>query len=65
MPNEREACLIAAQPDLTQAIARLRNLVPLLVIKRGSKGASAYTQNEEWHAHGRTRSDRRRGRRWR
>ena len=50
MPNEREACLIAAQPDLPQAIARLRNLVPLLVIKRGSKGASAYTQSEEWHA---------------
>jgi sugar/nucleoside kinase (ribokinase family) len=50
IPNEREACLIAAQPDLHRAIATLREIVPLLVIKRGSKGASAYTRNEEWHA---------------
>lgn len=50
IPNEREACLIAAEPELDRAIAALRKLVPLLVIKRGSKGASAYTREGEWHA---------------
>jgi sugar/nucleoside kinase (ribokinase family) len=50
IPNEREACLIAAQPDLHRAIAKLREIVPLLIIKRGSKGASAYTRDEQWHA---------------
>lgn len=50
MPNEREACLIAADPDLNCAIAALRAIVPLLVVKRGSEGASAYTRDCEWHA---------------
>jgi sugar/nucleoside kinase (ribokinase family) len=50
LPNEREACLIAAEPDLERAITALRSMVPLLVIKRGSKGASAYTRDDEWHA---------------
>lgn len=50
IPNEREACLIAADPDLDRAIASLRKLVPLLIIKRGSNGASAYTRYDEWHA---------------
>lgn len=50
MPNEREACLIADKPDLDRAIATLRAAVPLLIIKRGSKGASAYTKKDEWHA---------------
>jgi sugar/nucleoside kinase (ribokinase family) len=50
MPNEREACLIADEPDLDRAIAKLRTVVPLLIIKRGSKGASAYTKNHEWNA---------------
>jgi sugar/nucleoside kinase (ribokinase family) len=50
MPNEREACLIAGEPVLEHAIEALRDMVPLLVIKRGAKGASAYTQNDEWNA---------------
>jgi sugar/nucleoside kinase (ribokinase family) len=50
MPNEREACLIAGEPVLEHAIEALREMVPLLVIKRGAKGASAYTQNDEWNA---------------
>lgn len=50
IPNEREACLIAAKPDLDCAIETLRKLVPLLVIKRGAKGASAYTPDAELHA---------------
>ena len=49
MPNEREACLIAGSTDLETAIATLRKIVPLLVIKRGARGASAYSRNEEWH----------------
>ena len=50
MPNEREACLIAGEPNLDRAIARLRKCVPVLVIKRGAKGASAFAKHEEWHA---------------
>jgi len=49
MPNEREACLIASEPDLDRAITILRDRVPLLIIKRGALGASAYTRSEEWH----------------
>ena len=49
MPNEREACLLAGEDDLDRAIAVLRELVPLLVIKRGPKGASAFTRAQDWH----------------
>ncbi len=50
LPNEREACLLAAEPDLEKAIAALRSLVPLLVVKRGVNGASAYRGAHSWHA---------------
>jgi sugar/nucleoside kinase (ribokinase family) len=50
MPNEREACQIAGMPTLANAIEALREMVPLLVIKRAAKGASAYTRHDEWHA---------------
>jgi sugar/nucleoside kinase (ribokinase family) len=50
MPNEREACLLAGEPDLDKAIAKLRTLVPLLVVKRGINGASAYQGSQFWHA---------------
>ncbi|MFY9852634.1 MAG: carbohydrate kinase family protein [Terracidiphilus sp.] len=50
MPNEREACLLAAEPDLDKAIAILRSLVPLLVVKRGVNGASAFSGSQSWHA---------------
>jgi sugar/nucleoside kinase (ribokinase family) len=50
MPNEREACLLAGERNLECAIAALRQLVPLLVIKRGANGASAYRGAECWHA---------------
>lgn len=49
MPNEREACLLAAEPDLDRAIARLRELVPLLVVKRGLDGATAFKGEQCWH----------------
>lgn len=50
MPNAREACLLAGESDLDRAIGFLRGRVPLLVIKRGADGASAYTQTQTWHA---------------
>jgi sugar/nucleoside kinase (ribokinase family) len=49
MPNEREACLLAGEPELDKAIAALRALVPLVVVKRGVKGASAYSRSQSWH----------------
>jgi sugar/nucleoside kinase (ribokinase family) len=50
MPNEREVCLLADEPDLETAITKLRALVPLLVVKRGINGASAYQGSQFWHA---------------
>lgn len=52
MPNEREACLIAGDRDPNRAVAALRSLVPLVIIKRGAKGVSAYARGQEWHAPG-------------
>jgi len=50
MPNDREVCLITGERDLDCAIAAIRALAPLVVIKRGAKGASAYRRRGEWHA---------------
>ncbi|HVZ84759.1 MAG TPA: carbohydrate kinase family protein [Terracidiphilus sp.] len=50
MPNEREACLLASEPGFDRAVAFLRTRVPLLVVKRGPAGASAYTATQSWHA---------------
>ena len=44
LPNEREALRMAGVDNLDQAIAKLAGLVPTLVVKRGSAGATA------WHA---------------
>ena len=49
MPNEREACLMTGEADLEAAIELLRRIVPVLVIKRGANGASAYGGRECWH----------------
>jgi sugar/nucleoside kinase (ribokinase family) len=54
MPNEHEASLIANEPDLERAISVLRERVPLLVVKRSSQGASAFTRDQEWHAEAET-----------
>ncbi len=48
MPNEREACLLAGENELDRAISVLRDLVPLLVIKRGSEGAAAFCGRQSW-----------------
>jgi sugar/nucleoside kinase (ribokinase family) len=50
MPNERETCLLAGETTLERAIETLRKRVPLLIVKRGEEGASAYRCSEEWHS---------------
>jgi sugar/nucleoside kinase (ribokinase family) len=41
LPNEREACKVAGTDDLEAAIRKLSQLVPLVVVKLGRKGALA------------------------
>jgi len=41
LPNEREACKAAGTDDLETAVRKLSELVPLVVVKRGRKGAMA------------------------
>jgi sugar/nucleoside kinase (ribokinase family) len=41
MPNEREACKAAGEDDLEVAIKKLSELIPLVVVKLGRKGAMA------------------------
>jgi sugar/nucleoside kinase (ribokinase family) len=49
MPNEREACQLAREPELNRAIAALTQLVPLLIVKRGARGVSAHTGTQSWN----------------
>ncbi|HTB98888.1 MAG TPA: sugar kinase [Terracidiphilus sp.] len=49
MPNEREACLLAGEKNLDAAINALRAVVPLLIVKRGLQGASAFAGDQCWH----------------
>ena len=48
MPNEREARRIAGTENLDAAIARLAEMVPLVVVKMGSKGALARRGHEQF-----------------
>jgi sugar/nucleoside kinase (ribokinase family) len=48
LPNEREAKKIARTEDLTHAIAKLSQTVPLVVVKLGSQGALARKGSQEW-----------------
>lgn len=48
LPYEEEACRISGKKGIGEAIEHLRRLVPLLVVKRGSRGASAFAGNESW-----------------
>ncbi len=48
LPNEREACKAAATEDLESAIRKLSELVPLLVVKMGRKGAIAQRGNQRF-----------------
>jgi len=46
LPNEREACKVAGTDDLEAAVGKLSELVPLVVVKLGSKGAMAQRGKE-------------------
>jgi len=48
LPNEREACKAAGTEDLETAIHKLSELVPLLVIKLGRKGAIAQSGQDRF-----------------
>ncbi len=50
MPNAGEALRLAETTSLDDAAARLRELVPLLVIKEGANGAEAWAQDQHYHA---------------
>ena len=53
LPNEREACKIVGTEDLEFAIGRLSELVPLVVVKLGRKGALAQRGQERLLSPGR------------
>jgi sugar/nucleoside kinase (ribokinase family) len=46
LPNEREACKAAKTDDLEAAIRKLSELIPLVVVKLGRKGALAQRGSE-------------------
>lgn len=46
LPNEREACKAAGKEDLETSVRKLSELVPLLVVKLGRKGALAQRGTE-------------------
>lgn len=48
LPNEREACRLASTQDLEAAIEKLSQLVPLVVVKLGRRGAMAQLGRERF-----------------
>jgi sugar/nucleoside kinase (ribokinase family) len=54
MPNEREACRLANEPSFEDAARKLAETIPILVVKRGAKGASAVHQGKRHDASGYT-----------
>ncbi len=50
LPNEREACKAAETEDLETAVKKLSELVPLVVVKLGRKGAMAQRGSERFHS---------------
>ena len=54
MPNEREACHLAHEPQFDLAVRKLSSLVPLVVVKRGASGAAAFTESITYTAPART-----------
>ena len=50
MPNEREACKLAKTDDLEKAIDYLSQKVGVVVVKRGSQGATARVGKEKFTA---------------
>jgi sugar/nucleoside kinase (ribokinase family) len=52
MPNEREACRLANESALEDAIEKLAEMIPMLVIKRGAAGALVVHQGLRYEARG-------------
>lgn len=52
MPNEREACQLANESSLEDAIDKLAEMIPMLVIKRGAAGALLVHQGLRYEAPG-------------
>ena len=50
MPNQREVCEMMRDSNAERAIARLSELVPLLVVKRGARGALAVQAGRRYEA---------------
>jgi len=50
LPNEREACKAAGTEELEDAVRKLSQLVSLVVVKRGRKGAIAQRGSERFMA---------------
>lgn len=50
MPNEREACAITREADPAAALKQLAKRVPLLVVKQGARGATAFHGRQRFHA---------------
>jgi sugar/nucleoside kinase (ribokinase family) len=50
MPNEREACQLARQPNFDLALCALAQTVPMVVVKRGAQGALAIAGNRTYTA---------------
>src|SRR5207247_612268 len=48
LPNEQEARAIAGEADLFAAGQRLGESCPLVVIKRGCEGATAFREGQRW-----------------
>jgi sugar/nucleoside kinase (ribokinase family) len=54
MPNEREACRLANESSFEDAVRKLAETIPVLVVKRGAKGALAVHQGKRYDAPGYT-----------
>ena len=52
MPNEREVCRLANDPDFESALHKLEKIVPTLVVKRGANGALVVHKGERYSAPG-------------
>jgi sugar/nucleoside kinase (ribokinase family) len=50
LPNEREALKISGERELERAIARLAEIVPLVVVKMGPEGAIAQRGKERFQS---------------
>jgi sugar/nucleoside kinase (ribokinase family) len=50
LPNEREACKIARVDDVDEALLRLAEVVPNVVVKVGAKGAMAISKGKRYSA---------------